>query len=215
MHPFSARADNPSTQISQQATDAIKQHFNEKVPDSRVEVRLNPINQQLDFPPCGHPLSVSLPFHSGARITAKVGCNQPRWSLFITGHVQIFKPVIMTAGPIVKGSRIQANMLQLREQDITSLNGDYFLRQQDVNGRMARISINADSVITPRMLTHANAVQRGDPVIIEAGRKGVVIRAEGKAQGTGRIGDIIDVINSRSGNTIRAQVTAPGRVRVP
>lgn len=215
LHPFSARADNPSTQISQQVTDAIKQHFDNKVPDSRIEVQLNPINQQLNLPACQQPLTINLPFHSGSRITAKAGCNQPRWSLFVTGQVQVFKPVVMSASPIVKGSRIRAEHLQLRDQDITSLRGDYFQRQQDVSGRVARISISADSVITPRMLTQANAISRGDPVIIEAKRGAVLIRTEGTAQEDGRIGDSIDVTNNRSGNSVRAQVTGPGRVQVP
>ncbi len=215
MHPFSARADNPSTQIRQQVTEAIKQHFGDKVPDSRTEVQLNPINRQLDFPPCGHPLQVDLPFHSGTRITAKASCRQPRWSLFVTGQVQVFKPVVMAASPIVKGSRIRADMLQLREQDISTLRGDYFQRQQDVSGRLARISISADAIITPRMLTQGNAISRGDPVIIEARRGAVLIRTEGTAQENGRIGDTIEVTNNRSGSEIRARITAPGRVQVP
>ncbi len=215
MHPFSAHADNPSTQIRQQVTEAIKQHFTDKVPDSRTEVQLNPINQQLNLPPCGHPLSVNLPFHSGARITAKVSCSQPRWSLFVTGQVQVFKPVVMAASPIIKGSRIRADRLQVREQDISALRGGYFQRQQDVSGHLARISISTNTIITPRMLTQANAVSRGDPVIIEARRGTVLIRTEGTAQENGRIGETIDVTNSRSGNKVRAQVTAPGRVQVP
>ncbi|GAA0787600.1 hypothetical protein GCM10009109_10410 [Marinobacterium sediminicola] len=106
-------------------------------------------------------------------------------------------------------------MLQLQERDVTSLGGDYFQRQQDVSGRMARINISTDTVITPRMLTLAHAVDRGDPVIIEARRGSVLIRTEGTAQDQGRIGDTIDVTNNRSGNRIRAQVTGPGRVQVP
>lgn len=215
IHPVSAFADSPSIQIRQRVTEAIKQHFTNQVPDSRTEVQLNPINNQLDFPPCSHPLNVSLPFHSGTRITAKAACSQPRWSLFVTGRVQIFKTVVMTSGPIVKGSRIRAGMLQLREQDISALRGDYFQRQQDISGRVARISISADTVITPRMLTQANAVSRGDPVIIEVRRGSVLIRTEGTARENGRIGDSIDVTNNRSGISIRAQVVAPGRVRIP
>ncbi len=215
MHPFSAFAATPSAQIEQQVTAAIKQHFANKVPDSRTKVQLNPVNQQLDFPPCSHPLNVDLPFHSGSRITAKASCSQPRWSLFVTGQVQVFKTVVMATRPIVKGSRIRADMLQLREQDISTLRGDYFQRQQDVSGRQARIGISTDTIITPRMLTLANTITRGDPVIIEARRGSVLIRTDGTAQDDGRMGDTIDVTNSRSGNTVRAQVVAPGRVRVP
>lgn len=215
LHPLSALADDTSMQIKQQVTDAIKQHFTNKVPDSRADVRLNPISQQLDLPPCSHRLNVNLPFQSGARITAKVSCSQPRWGLFVTGQVQVLKPVVMAAAPILKGSQIRASMLQIREQDIAGVTGDYFHRQQDVTGRIARIGISADTLITPRMLTLANAVNRGDPVIIEARRGAVVIRTEGTAQEDGRIGDMIDVTNNRTKTVIRGRVSASGRVQVP
>ena len=215
MHSFSAFADDTSIQIKQQVTEAIKQHFTEKVPDSRVEVQLNPVNRQLQLSPCRHPLAINIPFHSGARMTAKVSCSTPRWSLFVTGKVNVFKTVVTASSPILKGSRIQPGLLQLREHDIVSLRGDYFHRQQDVTGRIARIGISADSVITPRMLTLANAVSRGDSVIIEARRGTILIRTEGTAEEDGRIGEMIDVTNRRSGTVIRARVTASGRVQVP
>lgn len=215
MLPFSASADDTAARINLQVTEAIKQHLLAKVPDSRVEVRLNPINDQLQFSPCEAPINVSLPFHSGERITAKASCGTPRWSLFVTGRVKQYKAIVVAASPIVKGSRIKADLLQLRERDISGLSGDYFHRQDDVVGHEARISISADTPITPRMLTRADAVSRGDPVVIEASRGGVVIRTEGTAQQDGRIGEIIDVLNNRSGREVRARVEAPGLVRVP
>lgn len=215
MLPFSACADDTAARINLQVTEAIKQHLLAKVPESRVEVRLNPINDQLQFSPCETPINVSLPFHSGERITAKASCNSPRWSLFVTGRVKQYKAIVVAASPIVKGSRIKPDLLQLRERDISGLSGDYFHRQDDVVGHEARISISADTPITPRMLTRADAVSRGDPVVIEAARGGVVIRTEGTAQQDGRIGEVIDVLNNRSGREIRARVEAPGLVRVP
>jgi flagella basal body P-ring formation protein FlgA len=212
---FSAYADDTLGRINLQVTEAIKQHLLTKVPDSRVEVSLNPINQQLQLAPCDAPIHVTLPFHSGERITAKASCSTPRWSLFVTGRVRQYKPIVVAATPIVKGSRINAGLLELREQDIASLSGDYFYRQEDVVGHQARISISADTPITPRMLTQANAVNRGDPVVIEAVRGGVVIRTEGTARQNGRVGDTIDVLNTRSGREVRARIEGNGLVRVP
>lgn len=213
--PFSAAADDTAAQIDLQVTDAIKQHFLSRIPDSRVEVSLNPINSQLQLPPCEAPVNVTLPFHSGERITAKASCSTPRWSLFVTGRVKQYKAIVVAATPIVKGSRITAAALQLRERDIANLSGDYFYRQQDVIGHQARVSISADTPITPRMLTQANAVNRGDPVIIEALRGNVLIRTNGTASEDGGVGDVIDVINNRSGREIRARVEGNGVVRVP
>lgn len=215
VQPVSAFADDTLAQINLQVTEAIKQHLLSKVPDSRVEVSLNPIHQQLNLAPCQVPISVTLPFHSGERITAKASCNTPRWSLFVTGRVRQYKTIVVAATPIIKGHRIKPSLLHLRERNIASLSGDYFYRQEDVVGHQARLNIPADTPITPRMLAQANVIGRGDPVIIEAVRGSVIIRTEGTARQDGRIGEMIDVINNRSGREIRARVEASGRVRVP
>lgn len=215
MQPFLAYADDTAARINLQVTEAIKQHLLSKVPDSRIEVSLNPINQQLNLSPCETTISVALPFISGERITAKASCTTPRWNLFITGRIKQYKAIVVAAAPIVKGSRINAGLLQLRERDISGLSGDYFHRQEDVSGREARINISADAPITPRMLTVATVVNRGDPVVIEISRGGVAIRAEGSAQQDGRIGEMIDVLNNRSGREIRARVEGSGLVIVP
>lgn len=211
----SASANTISEQINVQVSEAIKQHFLTKVPDSRLQIQLNPIPSQLRLSPCQNPLQVKLPFHSGQRITAKVSCSQPRWSLFVTGTVKHYKTIVVATSPIVKGSRLSAGKLALREREISNLRGDYFQRQQDVVGRVARISIGTDAAITPRMLAQAQAIQRGDPVIIEARRGSVVIRTEGIAQENGKEGEVISVLNSRSNIEIRARITGPGRVQVP
>ncbi len=210
-----ASADTISEQINVQVSEAIKQHFLTKVPDSRLQIQLNPLPSQLRLAPCTGPLHVKLPFQSGQRITAKASCTQPRWSLFVTGTVKQYKTIVVATSPIVKGSRLNAGKLALREREISSLDGDYFQRQQDVVGRVARISIGADNVITPRMLAQAMAVQRGDPVVIEARRGSILIRTEGVAQENGKEGDVISVLNSRSNIEIRARITAPGKVQVP
>ena len=215
VQPASALANDTLAQLNLQVTDAIKQHFLAKVPDSRVEVSLNPINQQLNLSPCKEPIRVTLPFHSGERITAKASCSAPRWSLFVTGQVRQYKTIVVTASPIVKGHRITPSLLRLQEHDIASLSGNYFYRQEDVAGHQARLNIPADTPITPRMLTQASVINRGDPVIIEAVRGNVIIRTEGTARQDGRVGEMIDVVNNRSGREIRARVEASGRVRVP
>src|SRR5690554_3708244 len=215
VQPVSAFADDTLAQINLQVTEAIKQHFLSKVPDSRVEVSLNPIHQQLNLPPCQAPINVTLPFHSGERITARASCSTPRWSLFVTGRVSQYKTIVVAATPIVKGYRISADRLRLCERNIASLSGDYFYRQEDVVGHQARLNIPADAPITPRMLVQATVISRGDPVVIEAVRGSVTIRTEGTARQDGRVGEIIDVINNRSGREVRARVEASGRVRIP
>lgn len=210
-----ASANTISEQIDAQVSEAIKQHFLTKVPDSRLEIRLNPVDSRLKLSPCSTPLRVKLPFQSGQRITAKVSCPQPRWSLFVTGQVQQYKTIVVATTPIVKGARVSARHLDLRERDITTLSGDYYQHQHDVVGRVARINISAETAITPRMLAVAKAIKRGDPVVIEARRGSVSIRTDGVAQEDGKAGETITVINSRSGMEIRARVIAPGKVQVP
>lgn len=207
------RANTISDQINDQVSEAIKQHFLTKVPDSRLQIRLNPIHSGLDFPPCREALTVQLPYQSGQRITAKASCPRPRWSLFVTGEVKQYRSIVVARTPIVKGSLLSARQLELREHEIGALGGNYFASQQDIVNRVARINISADTPIAPRMLTIATAIRRGDPVVIEARRGAVVIRTEGTAKEDGKVGETISILNSRSGVEVRARVLGPGKAQ--
>jgi len=215
--PAGARAANSFLdEIERQVESSIRQHYLARVPESRVNVTVNPINRTLSLTPCRQPLQIDLPFSSGERVTAKVSCSAPRpWSLFVTARVQQFVLLVTASRPISRHSRIDSSALTLREQDIQRLRGDYFTRLQDVAGQTARVPIRNGEVISPRHLEASLAVRRGDAVTLQVRKGGLLIRTRGIALEDGRLNQQIDVKNARSGRELRGIVTAPGVVTIP
>jgi flagella basal body P-ring formation protein FlgA len=215
--PGGAVADQSlNSDIERQVESTIRQHYVTRVPESRVNVTVNPINRTLSLTPCNHPLQIELPFSSGERVTARVSCTAPRaWSLFVTARVQQFVTVVTASRPINRNTRIGSNALTLREQDINQLRGDYYTRLQDVAGQTARVPIANGEVISPRQLEASVAVRRGDVVTLEVRKGNLLIRTKGIALEDGRLNEQIDVENQRSGRQLRGIVTAPGVVTMP
>ncbi|WP_240776187.1 flagellar basal body P-ring formation chaperone FlgA [Nitrincola alkalilacustris] len=208
-------ATTTAEEIEQAVSHFITEEFQNRLPDSRIEVNVSPVNPTLGLPQCSHPLTISLPFNSGQRVTARASCNAPQWSITVTAQVRQFMTVVVAARPIVRHGRISAQDLKMQEQDISRLNQEYFTREQDLLGKLARRHIGSNQIITTRMLEAALAVNRGDSVAIEARRGGLVIRTPGVALEDGRINEQISVRNERSGIELRAVVVGNGVVRVP
>lgn len=201
--------------IEQQVGEAIRRLYQERVPESRVEVTVNPVNGTLALTPCSHPLQVELPFASGERVTAKASCHTPRsWSLFLTARVQQYMTVVVARTPIRRDSRIRPTALSLSEQNVVRLNGEFYTRLQDVSGLNARTDIGSGEIITPRQLEEALAVQKGDRVTLEVRSGGLLIRTLGIALENGRIGQRISVRNERSGRELSGTVSAAGVVSI-
>lgn len=210
----SANAQMSPETIEQQVHDAILTEFNTRLPESRVEVSINPVNTTLDLPRCQSPLEITLPFNSGQRITARVNCHAPVWSLFVTAQVRLLMEVIVSNRPLTRNSRISATDVRLAEQDVIRMNGDYFVRLEDVIGQQVRRPIGNDQVITSRMVEAALAVSRGDQVSIEARRGTLVIRTSGIALEDGQTGQQIRVRNEQSGTEVRGTVIGNGLIQV-
>ncbi|WP_409526623.1 flagellar basal body P-ring formation chaperone FlgA [Nitrincola sp. MINF-07-Sa-05] len=208
-------ASTPADEIEQAISQFITEEFQNRLPSSRVEVNVTPVNNSLSLPACSHPLTITLPFNSGQRVTARAACSTPQWSINVTAQVRQFMMVVVAARPIVRHGRISADDLKMQEQDIARLNQEYFTREQDLLGKLSRRHIGSNQVITTRMLEAALAVNRGDSVAIEVRRGGLVIRTPGIALEDGRINEQITVRNARSGIELRANVVGNGVVQVP
>ncbi len=211
----SASAQMSPEQIESAVHDAIINEFNTRLPESRVEARINPVNPSLELATCLTPLEITLPFNSGQRVTARVNCHSPVWSLFVTAQVSQLLDVVTSNRPLSRNNIISASDVRLSEQDVIRLNGDYFVDLDDVIGKQVRRPVGSDQIINARMVEVALAVKRGDQVSLESQRGSLLIRTLGIAQEDGNLNQQIRVLNQQSGNEVRGVVIEPGRVRVP
>lgn len=79
-------------------------------------------------------------------------------------------------------------------------------------GLMARRALPAGTVVTAAMLEPPYDVERGQTVIAEIHSGGAVVKAEAKAESTGRRGETIALRNAKNGFLFRAQIAGKGIV---
>ena len=83
-----------------------------------------------------------------------------------------------------------------------------------LEGRVAGRYIRRDTVITPPMLAMPLVVRAGNAVELVHNANGIVVRAEGVAIESGRIGYTIRVRNARSGKIMRGRIIDAQTVQI-
>ncbi|NMY41322.1 flagellar basal body P-ring formation protein FlgA [Pseudomonas sp. WS 5013] len=184
---------------------------------ARHEIQVNPLDPRLRLAACDSDLTQSLesPAQPVGRVTVRVSCEgSTPWTVFVPAQVRIFRPVVVVRTALRRDSIIGAGDVALVEQDVSLLNRGYVTEVEQVIGRKLTRAARTDQVLTPAMLQLAEAVRRGDQVVISARSGGINVRMQGEALSGGTLGQQISVRNLTSQRVIRARVTGPGQVEV-
>ena len=184
---------------------------------ARHEIQVNPLDPRLRLAACDSDLTQSLesPAQPVGRVTVRVSCEgSTPWTVFVPAQVRIFRPVVVVKTALRRDSIIGAGDVALVEQDVSLLNRGYVTEVEQVIGRKLTRATRTDQVLTPSMLQLAEAVRRGDQVVISARSGGINVRMQGEALSGGTLGQQISVRNLTSQRVIRARVTGPGQVEV-
>ena len=184
---------------------------------ARHEIQVNPLDPRLRLAACDSNLTQSLesPAQPVGRVTVRVSCEgSTPWTVFVPAQVRIFRPVVVVKTALRRDSIIGAGDVALVEQDVSLLNRGYVTEVEQVIGRKLTRATRTDQVLTPAMLQLAEAVRRGDQVVISARSGGINVRMQGEALSGGTLGQQISVRNLTSQRVIRARVAGPGQVEV-
>lgn len=183
-----------------------------------VTFSLGSLDPRLNLAPCPDGPSVEFtgdPMET-TQTTLSVSCSGQRpWRLFISAEIEIKGPGLVAARPLSRGDRISADMIATQQVIINSVRRGAITEQTTLVGLELRRSMNTGTVFTPDLVTRPDAVARGDHVIIVARSGPIAVESRGKALGNGRIGEQVLIQNLRSSRTLRATITAPGKVEVP
>lgn len=185
--------------------------------NARHEIQVNPLDPRLRLAACDSDLTQSLesPAQPVGRVTVRVSCEGSKpWTVFVPAQVRIFRPVVVVKTALRRDSIIGAGDVALVEQDVSLLNRGYVTEVEQVIGRKLTRATRTDQVLTPAMLQLAEAVRRGDQVVISARSGGINVRMQGEALSGGTLGQQISVRNLTSQRVIRARVAGPGQVEV-
>ncbi|MEO0677256.1 MAG: flagellar basal body P-ring formation chaperone FlgA [Pseudomonadota bacterium] len=183
---------------------------------SRVAVSANRM-----FPGCAAPLRIQLPSAGGKRVG--VTCPTTGWRReFRTEPLSPGTPGTAVGGPaavlILRESLARGTILQPHHLEHGGGGGD--LRAGALSdleralGRTLRVNLGRGQTLLARHLEQSWYVSEGVPVTLSLSRSGIAIEVSGIPQSSGQLGEVVDVLNTSSGQILRAEVTGKNFVTV-
>ncbi len=182
--------------------------------DAQADVKAGTIDERLPLTRCEDALTISLPARMEIRrnTTVYLKCEGDKsWDLYLPVRVSIQKPYVTVAVPIAKGDILSEPMLTLAYQDQTLIRGDYLTDPTALIGVRSKRELKPGQ---PIRLTQVCVVCKGDQVTLSAENSSMQIKTMARALQDGSFGDMIRLVNTRSGRTVQGQVSAVGSVIV-
>lgn len=176
------------------------------------------LDARLSLATCDNPPEVS--FSGDPWKTTKpsllVSCEGARpWRMFLPVSITITGDAMVAARPLGRGERLTASALRTDSVVVNSVRRGAITSEEQLIGMEMRRGVNAGTVFTPDLLIAPAVIERGDHVIITARSGTFSVNSRGKALTSGGIGEQVRVENLSSSRTVRARITAPGRVEIP
>ncbi|MFM5867680.1 flagellar basal body P-ring formation chaperone FlgA [Aeromonas caviae] len=182
--------------------------------DAQADVKAGTIDERLPLTRCEDALTISLPAKMEIRrnTTVYLKCEGDKsWDLYLPVRVSIQKPYVTVAVPVAKGDILSEPMLTLAYQDQTLIRGDYLTDPTALIGVRSKRELKPGQ---PIRLTQVCVVCKGDQVTLSAENSSMQIKTMARALQDGSFGDMIRLVNTRSGRTVQGQVSAVGSVVV-
>lgn len=182
--------------------------------DAQAEVTAASIDERLPLNRCEEALSLSFPSKMEIRrnTTVYLKCEGEKpWDLYLPVRVSIQKPYVTVATPVAKGDVLSEGMLTLAYQDQTLIRGDYLSDPAPLIGVRSKRELKPGQ---PIRLTQVCVVCKGDQVTLSAENSSMQIKTMARALQDGSFGDMIRLVNIRSGRQVQGKVDAVGSVVV-
>ena len=205
-------------QIEQQLTQLLEKELDgwqlqagvSKV-ERAVKVRLPSGTSKLK--PCPTALIIE---SSGAlplgNVQRRVGCESPRWNLYVRASVQVSARLPVANRTLKRGEHISAADIEWQQVKLSVSDRDLVTELEQIIGQQVVRKLRRHRVIKAQQLGKPQWVNIGDKVIIEARSNGFYANMAGEALEAGGEGKAIRVRNLSSGKIISAYPIAKGRV---
>lgn len=128
--------------------------------------------------------------------------------------VHHFLPVAHGAYELKAGVKLQDDLLEYKERDISLYSGEPLVKGEYVKDFQIRSRVQRDAPIMKRNLAALPMVRAGDPVKILFKKRGIIITMAGRAQASGMRGSNIYVSPLSTGKRFSALVTGEKEVEV-
>jgi len=132
----------------------------------------------------------------------------------VVGEVKVQVPVTTPVRWIKPKEVVIAKDVMTMMVDVPSLTHDFILNQEDVIGKQVLRPLPPRKPIRKIMLDDPPIVHKGDRVMIEVRKGGLLVQAVGLAKAAGKSGDTILVQNKSSGREVSGTILSAGLVEV-
>jgi flagella basal body P-ring formation protein FlgA len=122
--------------------------------------------------------------------------------------------MVCASGDLTKGRIITPADLHIKKVLLHRKKTDYFSDKKFLIGKKLRKNYEKGEVIASSMIFKPSLIERGDEVQIIALSSAFSVVTDGEAMGKGHLGDIIPVLNKRSGKQVRGEIISSNGVKV-
>jgi len=147
------------------------------------------------------------------RLSYLVSCPGPNsWSVRGRVEVKLWLTLWTARADLPPKHELSADDLIGRRLEVTRLR-DFTVHQEEILGQRTQRRIRAGQPLLASTLLPQLVVRRGEQVVIQAEKDGIVASGKGEALENGSVGEAIKVRNLSSGAEIQAWVEGPGVVK--
>jgi flagella basal body P-ring formation protein FlgA len=128
-------------------------------------------------------------------------------------NLEALADIAVSASTLRRGAVLATDDVELRYQDISHLKGPIFSTEEIIGKRLKR-SVRLGEPLQKQQVEFPPVIKRGERVIIQVQKHGLMLTAAGEAKQDGLTGESIRVVNNGSRKEVICQVVAPGLVKV-
>jgi flagellar basal body P-ring formation protein FlgA len=174
------------------------------------------LDPRLRLAHCARPLHAQLVNGMAlqARATVGVGCESPRWAIYVPVIVERRIAVLVLRHAVEREALLSGADVSVETRTITGLDAAFLSDPAELRGRFVRRTLAAGTTLTVDMLTPNFLVRRGQQVLLVAGADGIEVRASGRALEDAPAGAHLKVQNLGSMKVVEGVVVGPAQVRV-
>ena len=140
--------------------------------------------------------------------------GQFRKTINVVGEIKAQATVAVPTRWMKPKEVVSAEDVAIITVDMPSLTHDFILNQKEVIGKQVLRPLSPRKPIRKIMLDDPPVVHKGDRVMIEVRKGGLLVQAVGLAKADGKSGDTIPVLNNNSGRELMGIILSAGLVEV-
>jgi len=170
---------------------------------------------EIEFPPAGlrrppvRDPGAAVLWHGFVRYN-----GQRRFPLWAKVRITVSSTRVVADRDIRAGTLIEAGQVRLETSEGFPAGEPIATSIEEAVGRVVRRAVVAGSPVALKLLQQAKAVERGEPVRVEASIGSATVGMVGRAVTSGSVGDTVVVRNLNSGKSFPARVDRKGAVVV-